>query len=197
MTVVGQLELQDVTGGCFALRQEILIVAYQYWALVLRAGERQSRVFVRRPESVDLSPARRQIGQVLLHQQTVAPWARWLSVYGQNRQRAGALAADGSQQVEIRIGQFEVADDVFAHRPLRQQIGEPALGGAFLWGEFPDRQRQGTGDSEAAACDPLGIVAKPDRPGRIAPELTDQARLVPDVEDVGVPHRVLRSLPVR
>lgn len=110
---------------------------------------------------------------------------------------AGALAADGAQQVEIRIGQFEVADDVLARRPLGQQIGEPALGGAFLRGEFLGRQRQGTGDSEAAACDPLGVVAKPDGPGRIAPELTDQALLVPDVEDVGVAHRVLRLLPVR
>jgi hypothetical protein len=40
MTVVGQLELQYVAGRCFALRQKILIVAHQYRALVLRAGER-------------------------------------------------------------------------------------------------------------------------------------------------------------
>jgi hypothetical protein len=110
---------------------------------------------------------------------------RWLLFHGLDRQRACALAADGAQQVEIGIRQLEVADDVFAHRPFGQQVGEPALGVAFFRGELVGRQRQGTGDGEAAAGDPRGIVAKPDGPGRIAPNLTDQVLLVPDIERVG------------
>jgi hypothetical protein len=55
----------------------------------------------------------------------------------------------------------------------------------FFRGELVGRQRQGTGDGEAAAGDPRGIVAKPDGPGRIAPNLTDQVLLVPDIERVG------------
>jgi hypothetical protein len=92
---------------------------------------------------------------------------------------------------------FEVADDVLAHRPLGQQIGEPALGSAVFRGKFAGRQWQGTGDGEAAA-DPLGIVAKPDGPGRIAPKLANPALLVPEDEGVGIAHEdASPDLPVR
>jgi hypothetical protein len=141
MTVVRQLELEDVAGGRLAQRQEVPVVAHQHRALVLGAGQRHPRALVRRPGRIDLPPPRCQVGQVLLRQRTVPPLGRRLPVPRQDGQRPGALAADGAQQIEIRVRQLEVAGDALAHRPLGQQVGKEAMGDPILGRELAARQR--------------------------------------------------------
>jgi hypothetical protein len=73
MTVVRQLELQDMAGGRFTLRQEVPIIAHQNRAFVLCAGERQPRTLLRRPGRIDPTAPRCQVGQVHFRQWTVLP----------------------------------------------------------------------------------------------------------------------------
>ena len=50
---------------------------------------------------------------------------------------ARAFSADGSEQIEVGIGDFQIANGPLANASLRKQIGKEAMSETIFRGEFP------------------------------------------------------------